>query len=165
MAIVFDPLIRRIILDRPVVSAYYLWSRWCDWAASGDNLKYLPAFTHVGGDPTDNDDPLLATEFVPSYIFLENDWRVRPMEMDHDSEITGLIRVRGGGNPFVRTLGQFQVNTRYKEPTTAIGIATGGSTGPTAQEIALATVALLESSGGKLDQTMKAAKAAKRQTL
>ena len=165
MAIVYDPSIRTIVLDRPVVSAAYLWSRWADWAAQGSNLKYLPAFSQVGGDPVDNDDPALATIFVPSYIFLENGWRVRPLEMDGDCEITGLLVVRGGGNPFTRTLGNYQVNTRYTVPTVAQGIATGGSTGPTAQEIALATVALLESSGGKLDQTMKAAKAAKRQTL
>jgi len=165
VAILFDPVNRRIVLDRAKVSAYYLWSRWADWAATGDNLKYLPAFTQLGGDPLDNDDPALATAFAGSYVFLENLWRVRPMEMDHDCEITGQLVVRGGGNPFVRTLGSYQVNTKYTVPVAVQGIATGGSTGPTAEEIALATVALLESSGGKLDQTMKAAKAAKRQTL
>lgn len=165
MAIVFNPSAKRIVLDRATVSAAYLWSRWTDWAASGDNLKYLPAMSQLGGDPLDNDDPALATKFAGSYVFLENGWRVRPMEMDHDCEITGILGVRGGGTPFVRTLGNFQVNTKYSEPVAVQGIATGGSTGPSAEEIAAATLALIEASGSKLDQAMKAAKAAKRQTL
>ena len=154
-----------------------------DEVAGGDGV---PApFTQLGGDPVDNDDPLLATLFVPLYIFLENGWRVRPMEIDHDCEVTGIFSVRGGGNPFVRTLGNYQVNTKYTVPVVAQGIATGSSSGPSAFDIAKAVraelanelalidvatstrptlaqitpdiKAALEGSGGKLDRAMKAA--------
>lgn len=132
MAIVFDPVAKRIILDRASVTAEYIFSRWEDWCATGDNAKYPPAFSHVGGNG------LGGGLFMSNYMFLENGWRVRPMEANHTLIITGNLVVSGGGVPVVPTIGNYNVSTQYTVPVQAQGIATSGSTGPTAAEIAAA---------------------------
>jgi hypothetical protein len=128
--IAFDPAAKRIVLDSASVSASELWSRWSDWVASGDNAKYLPAFRQAGGDD------LGAGLSIPAYMFLLNGWRVRPMESNHNLIITGNLFVDGGGVPVVQTLGNFNVSVQYTVPVQAQGISTGGSTAPTAAQVA-----------------------------
>ncbi len=130
MAITFDPANRRIVLDSTSTTAAELWSRWADWVTESDNAKWLPAFRHAGGDD------LGGGLSIPNYIFLLNDWRVRPMEANHTLIITGNLFVDGGGVPVVNTLGAYNVSVQYTVPVQAQGIATSGSTGPTASQIA-----------------------------
>lgn len=130
MAITFDPTNKRIILDSTSVTAEEIFSRWEDWMLLSDNVKYLPAFSHVGG----ND--LGGGKFIPNYFFLVNSWRVRPMEQDHDLTIDGNLVTDDGGKPIVRTLGPYQVNVEYTVPVMAQGIATEGGTGLSAKDIA-----------------------------
>ena len=132
MAIQIDPAARRIILDSVGVTAQAIYRAWVDWVAEGDNLKYLPAFSSLGGEA------LGGGLFIPGYYFLENDWRVRPMEADHNLTITGNLFVQGGGSPLVPTLGGWRVLAQYTVPVQAQGIATSGSSGPSAGEIAAA---------------------------
>ena len=129
MATSFDPINRRIILDTTNISASQLWIDWTNWVATSDNAKYLPAMKQVGGDA------LGAGISIPPYIFLLNNWRIRPMEIDHDLTITGNLFVEGGGIPVVRTLGPYQVNVNYTVPVQAQGISTGGGSAPTVAEI------------------------------
>lgn len=135
MAITFDPATQRIILDSVSVSATELYSRWVDWAASGDNAKYGMVFRQVGSDD------LGSGLSIPPYFFLQGGWRVRPMESNHNLTITGNLFVEGGGVPVVPTLGTFQVNVNYTVPVQAQGISTSGSSGPSASEIAAAILA------------------------
>lgn len=130
MAITIDPANRRLILDSAAVTAKDIFRAWSDWALLSDNLKYLPAFSATGGDD------LGAGLSIPPYYFLENSWRVRPMESAHNLTITGNLFVQGGGVPVVSTLGTYQVNVNYTVPVQAQGISTSGSTGPTAADIA-----------------------------
>lgn len=132
MAIVFDPVGKRIVLDSVGITAAEIWSRWVDWAASADNAKYPSALRQVGGDD------LGGGLFIPLYFFLLNGWRVRPMEANHLLVITGNLFVDGGGAPVVNTLGAFNVSVQYTVPVQAQGIATSGSTGPSAAQIATA---------------------------
>ena len=132
MAIVFDGPTKRIILDSADVSAAEVWSRWVDWQAL--NPQWPLAFSLVGGIP------LGSGLYIPPYFFLLDGWRIRPMEADHTLTITGNMFVAGGGTPVVRTIGPYQVNVNYTVPVQAQGIATSGSTGPTASEIANAVV-------------------------
>ena len=118
---IFDPVHKRIVLDVTTVTATQIYSRWCDWAASSDNLKYGQVFRQVGGDD------LGGGLFIPPYFFLQNGWRVRPMESDHTLTINGNLFVEGGGTPVVRTLGQFQVNVNLTVPVQAQAMATNGS--------------------------------------
>jgi hypothetical protein len=126
MALIIDPTTRRIILDRASVSATQIYAAWVDWVVLSDNAKYLPAFSSVGGDD------LGGGILIPAYYFLENGWRVRPMESDHVLTITGNLFVTGGGDPVVSTLGTFNVLTKLVVPVLAQAVSTsGGSTGGT----------------------------------
>lgn len=131
MGISFDPVEKRIILDSSSVSATEIYSRWCDWAAQGDNVKYGMVLRQVGGDD------LGSSLAIPPYFFLQSGWRVRPMEADHDLTITGNLFVEGGGTPVVRTLGPYQVNVNYTVPVQAQTVVLsggGGATAPSALE-------------------------------
>lgn len=139
MAITFDPATKRIILDSASVTATEIFSRWEDWAATSDNLKYGMVIRQVGSDD------LGGGLSIPPYFFLQGDWRVRPMEASHNLTITGNLFVEGGGVPVVATLGTYQVNINYTVPVQAQGIATSGSTGPSASEIAAAILLAAQS--------------------
>lgn len=130
MAITFDPATQRIILDSASVTATELFSRWCDWAALSDNLKYGMVIRQVGSDD------LGGGLSIPPYYFLQGSWRVRPMEANHTLDLGGNLFVEGGGDPVVSTLGDFRVLVKNTVPVQAQGISTSGSTGPTASEIA-----------------------------
>lgn len=128
----FDPANKRIILDTSSVTAEEVYSRWVDWAASSDNLKYGEVISHIGGTE------LGGGLFIPNYLFLNNNWKVRPMESNHLLNIAGNLFVTGGGVPVVNTLGEYNVSVQYTVPVQAQSIATEGgtSTGPTASQIA-----------------------------
>lgn len=130
MTITFDPMNKRIILDSTSVTVEDVFSRWEDWAMLSDNLRYGEVFSHVGG----ND--LGGGLLIPNYFFLQNGWRVRPMEQNHNLVITGNLFVLGGGVPVVNTLGNYQVNVNYTVPVQAQGISTSGSSSLSVSEIA-----------------------------
>lgn len=143
MAIILDGATKRIILDSASVSAAQIWSAWVDWHES--NQQWPLAFQLVGGNA------LGGGLFIPPYFFLMNGWRVRPMEASHNLTITGNLFVDGGGVPVVGTLGTYQVNVNYTVPVQAQGIATSGSTGPTASEIAAAVRADIAAELARID--------------
>ncbi len=130
MAIVFDANAKRIILDQPTVTAVEIYSRWVDWAASGDNLKYGMVVRQVGGDE------LGGGISIPPYFFLQGDWRVRPMEASHYLDVVGNLFVEGGGSPIVSTLGNFNVLGTRIVPVQAQGYSTSGAGSLTSAEIA-----------------------------
>lgn len=143
MAITLDGATRRIILDSASVSAAQIWSAWVDWHEA--NQQWPLAFQLVGGNA------LGGGLFIPPYFFLMNGWRVRPMEASHNLLIAGNLFVDGGGVPVVGTLGTYQVNVNYTVPVQAQGIATSGSTGPTASEIAAAVRADIAAELARID--------------
>lgn len=103
-----------------------LWSRWVDWVATGDNSKYLPAFTSIGGDEIDAS----SGTYIPVYAFLQNGWRIKPQEANHTLNVSdGILLVAGGGDPFVNTNGSFVVRVNYQQPVQAISFSTGGGGG------------------------------------
>lgn len=134
MALIIDPSTKRIILDSSSISARQIYAAWVDWVATSDNIKYLPAFSSVGGDD------LGGGILIPAYYFLENGWRVRPMESNHTLVITGNLFVSGGGDPVVSTLGVFNVLTKLVVPVQAQAVSTTGSSGtyPSTSDIATA---------------------------
>lgn len=143
MAITLNGSTKRIILDSASVSAAQIWSAWVDWHET--NQQWPLAFQLVGGNA------LGGGLFIPPYFFLMNGWRVRPMEASHNLTITGNLFVDGGGVPMVGTLGTYQVNVNYTVPVQAQGIATSGSTGPTASEIAAAVRADIAAELARID--------------
>jgi len=143
MAITLDGATKRIILDSASVTAAQVWSAWVDWHET--HQQWPLAFQLVGGIA------LGGGLFIPPYFFLLNGWRVRPMEASHNLTITGNLFVDGGGVPVVPTLGTYQVNVNYTVPVQAQGIATSGSTGPTASEIAAAVRADIAAELARID--------------
>jgi hypothetical protein len=137
MAITIDPSNKLLILDSASTTAQAIYSAWADWMLLSDNLKYLPAFSSVGGDD------LGGGLFVPPYFFLMNGWRVRPMESNHMLVLGGNLFVDGGGQPVVQTVGSYNVSVQYTVPVQAQAFSTAGSTGPTPNEIALAVKNML----------------------
>ena len=121
---VFDGVNKRIILDSTSVTASEIWSRYMDWlAADSQNAKWGLAMTQVGGDE------LGSGLYIPIYIFLQNGWRVRPMESSHQLMITGNLFVAEGGSPLVNTLGNYNVIAQYTVPVQAQAMATSGGSG------------------------------------
>jgi hypothetical protein len=161
MPILFDPTSKRIVLDSTSVTATELYSRSADWLALSDNAKYGAVFRQVGGDD------LGSGLSIPPYFFLQNGWRVRPMEANQNLTITGNLFVEGGGVPVVSTLGTFQVNVNYTVPVQAQGISTSGGSGPTASQVASAVwaQALEGLTAEEMMRIMLAALAGKRQGL
>lgn len=148
MAITFDPIAKRIILDSTFVDVRDVYSRWKEWVKTSDNAKYLPAFRAIGGDS------LGGGLFISLYTFLINGWRLRPMESNHTLVIEGNITVDGGGDPVVPTLGNFRVLVQYTVPERAQAYDAGGGGGsaPSAVEIASAVRAELTAELAKINQ-------------
>lgn len=143
MAITFDTSRKHIVLDTVSVTAAQIWSAWVRWHE--DNTQWPLAFQLVGGIA------LGGGLFIPPYFFLLSGWRVRPMEANQNLLIEGNLFVDGGGVPVVPTLGTYQVNVNYTVPVQAQGIATSGSTGPTAAEIAAAVRADIAAELARID--------------
>jgi hypothetical protein len=134
VAYTFDGDNKLVSLTTGILSVTDLWSRWCDWLATGTNSKYLPAFKQVGGDPVD----AIAGTSIPIYCFMLNGWKIRPQEASHTLSVTGgILLVEGGGDPFVNTLGSYVVRVNYSQPVQAITVSTGG-TAPSAATVAAA---------------------------
>ena len=120
----FDGSNKRIILNSTSVTASEIWSRYMDWlGADSNNAKWGLAMTQIGGDD------LGGGLYVPIYVFLQNGWRVRPMEANHQLMITGNLFVAEGGSPLVNTLGNYNVIAQYTVPVQAQAMATSGGTG------------------------------------
>lgn len=127
MTYTFDGPNKRIVLGSgSVLDVRDLYSRWKDWSLLSDNTKYLDAFSVVGGDPID----LGAGIYVTSYFFLQNGWRVRPAEASYTLTVeNGILLTSTGADPFIPTVGSFNVLVRYSQPVKSETIDTGGTGG------------------------------------
>ena len=121
----FDGPSRIVILDQGVTefASSDLYSRWKEWVLAG-NAQFVKAVEAVGGQATS------PTNFVPSYFFMVNGWKIRPHEANHTLTVTGnLANESGVGSPFTSTIGDFnvliQTNTS-DSPTVDAGGGSGG---------------------------------------
>jgi hypothetical protein len=80
-----------------------VYAAWKEWVIDADHAKWLPAMSAAGGDPTTAGRALGAT------FFMENGWKLRPYEGHHRLTITGNLYSRDGSDPFVNTVGAFNV--------------------------------------------------------
>ena len=116
----FDGLNRRIILNSSSVTAQEIWSAWINWHR--DNKQWGLALRQVGGDS------LGSGLYIPPYVFLQEGWKIRPMESNHQLSLVGNLFTEDGSSPLVNTLGNFNVIAKFTVPVQAQGISTGGST-------------------------------------
>ena len=139
MAVTFDGPNKRIIATSgtTTLDVRDVYSRWKEWVQSGDNAKWAQAFRVAGGDP------IGGGNYVSSYFFLLNGWRIRPQEANHTLTVSGSVVVDGGGDAFVATLGSYRVLTVQAVPVKAETVDTGGGGGTcdtTALEAQMTTV-------------------------
>lgn len=108
-----------------------LYSRWKDWSVA-EGSGFLQAMSVVGGDTVD----LAQGIYVTSYFFLENGWKIRPQEDDHKLVVNnGVLVDAAGGDPFVPTLGSFNVLIQYSQPVKSETVNISGGGGSTPAEI------------------------------
>lgn len=131
MAFTFNGAAKTITHSGGTLSVAEMWSRYVDWLATGDNSKYGELLTTVGRDQDD----------IPLYVFLETGVTIVISNNSIPSPVVdGVLKTRSGGDPF----GGAVVNARLKEPGIAIGYSTTGGTGPSAESIAAAVLALAQ---------------------
>lgn len=101
-----------------------IYSAWKKWIINESGVKYLQALRTVGGDP------LVGSQTISPYFFLLNGWRLRPYEGDHRLTLSGNLFEDSGANPFVPTLGSYNVLinlvTSPQSITTTIEVSAGG---------------------------------------
>jgi hypothetical protein len=113
-----------------------IYSNWKEWVQIYDYSKFPTAISVIGGEP------IGAGEYVGATYFLENGWRIKPWEGDHNLTLDGNIYTRESGqSPYVNTDGRWKINITNKVSTIVrqveIQSSSTGST-PTADEIAAA---------------------------
>lgn len=135
MSYTFDGPNKLVILPPGTVSLGVgdMYSRWKEWVALGDNLKYRQALRVVGGDPT------VGANTISSYFFLMNGWRVRPQEANHILTVKGTLLDEDGSDPFAATIGLWRVRIVQVVPLLAetIMVSTGGTAGLTTEQAAM----------------------------
>lgn len=112
------------------------WSHWKVWLlTSSANAGHALGYDNIGGQEIDP----VSGKVIPIYLFQKNGWKIRPQEADHTLEVVnGMLIGESGGDPFVSTIGDYQVRLVHKLPVEAIGYNLGGGGSPTAEAIATA---------------------------
>jgi len=116
MAITFNPATKIIQLDSYTASESQIWTAFVDWSVLTDNLKYGVGMIQVGGVVP-----------IALYLYLELGWKIRPIEADGITTITGNILLQDGSSPIAPTVGNWNTLVNMETPVKAVAI--GGSSG------------------------------------
>lgn len=131
----FDGENRLIILDSGVTEfdSQDLYSRWKEWVILSDNAKWIQAMSPVGGEVISagatGGVSFGSTQFVSAYIILINGWKIRPQEANHQLNVIGNLITDDGSDPFVDTLGSFNVRIRNQVTSNSITTVVEAVTG------------------------------------
>lgn len=114
--VTFDGPNKIIIVNEGVTEVDFrvdVYSAWKEWKLINevDNLKYLEAISVVGGDP------LPGNRLLGASYFLENGWRMRTWEGDHELTVTGNVFTREGDPLFVSTLNPWTITINLNTST------------------------------------------------
>lgn len=114
--VVFDGPNKLIIVSEGVTDINFradVYSAWKEWLhdPNFDNEQWLEAISVVGGDPLPGDRALGAT------FFLENGWRMRTWEGNHELTVTGNVFTREGDQLFVDTLNPWTIRINLNTST------------------------------------------------
>lgn len=144
LAPAFDGSTKRITLATGTVTLdlIALHSFWKEWILAG-NAECLLAFSTVGGEIAE----------IPLYLFMQNGWLIVPQSANHTLTVTnGILVGQGGADPFTDPAGSYKIRINRQVPGIAIGYSTtGGSSGPTAAEIAAAVRSELSTEMARVD--------------
>jgi hypothetical protein len=128
----FNGTTKRITLSSvTTLNLIDLHSRYKEWVLAG-NASCLIAFNAVGGD----------IPAIPLYLFLLNGWRIVPQASDHVLTVAnGILETSDSADPFVDPAGSYKIRINRQSPGIAIGYSSNGTSGPSADDIATATLA------------------------
>lgn len=98
-----------------------IYSQWKDWVLSG-NSQYDQAMSSIGGDE------ITVILSLGSTFFMENDWKIRPQEADHELELIGNVYTRDGSNPVIPTVGVYRVLVTNRVSNLINTVSTAAST-------------------------------------
>ena len=99
-----------------------IYSRWKEWVRMEDYSKYPNALSVIGGET------IGGGQFVGATYFLENGWRIKPWEGNHNFDLTGNIYTREEGEtPYVNTDGNWKINITNRVSTLVFKVETAGS--------------------------------------
>lgn len=102
-----------------------IYSAWKEWLMQLDNSKYEQALTAIGGDP------ITATASVGITYFLENGWRIKMWEGDHELVVDGNLYTREPGeNPYVAPDGDYSVSVSSTRSNLVDVVSAQASLGP-----------------------------------
>ena len=122
--VTFDGDNRRININTGITTIDVvsdLYKAWKDWVMVGNNMCYPQAFRYVGGDAIGGGNR------IASYFFLMNGWKVKPFEGNQTLNINGNLFSDDGADPFVPTIGAYNVLKIMQTSSNATVIYTGGS--------------------------------------
>ena len=100
-----------------------IYSAWKEWVLLRDNSRFLEAIRVVGGDPITNIVSLGAT------YFLINGWKIRPAEGSYSLAVNGNLYSDDGLDPFINTLGDYNVRISMNRSNLIDTVSTGGGSG------------------------------------
>jgi len=114
--VTFDGPNKIIIVNEGVTELDFredVYSNWKEWLKDPNqqNPEYPPAISAIGGDPLPGDRALGTT------YFLENGWRMRTWEGDHELTVTGNFFTREGDSAFVSTLNPWTITINLNTST------------------------------------------------
>ena len=114
--VTFDGPNKIIIVNEGVTALDFredVYSAWKEWIKDPTqiNSKWEPAISAVGGDPLPGDRQLGTT------YFLDNGWRMRTWEGDHELTVTGNFFTREGVPAFVPTLNPWTITINLNTAT------------------------------------------------
>ena len=115
-----------------------LYSDWKEWVRTETNLKYLPPFNTVGGEPT------VAGQRLDVTYFLINGWKIKPYSGTYDLNLVGnIFDIDGGSIKVAADVNRFNPNNITINTNTSVivrqvdsGVAASGSGGLTDDESA-----------------------------
>ncbi len=122
-----------------VIAVTEIYSRWKDWVL--DNPEFLEAISILGGDP------ISAEQSVGFTYFLENGWKIRSWEDDHNLEVTGNLFTRDGSSPFIPTVGQYRVQITLKTSNIVDLIIAAGADANSVWSVLLTSILTADSIG------------------
>lgn len=122
---------RLIVLDPGVINVDVqdLYSRWKDWVLVGQGAQWIRAMESVGGNP------IGFGNTIAPYIVMLNGWKIRPFEGNHILTISGNIITDDESNPFVDTLGNFNVTIKNVVSSNTIAVGDRYTLEEIAQEV------------------------------
>ena len=114
--VTFDGPNKIIIVNEGVTELDFredVYSAWKEWLLDPTqiNLKWIEAISVVGGDP------LPGNRQLGTSYFLENGWRMRTWEGDHELTVTGNAFTREGDSLFVPTLNPWTITINLNTST------------------------------------------------